>query len=78
MTPTDFLSKKGFIVSGDMTAALEIWMKEYAQLMCDKQKEICSENAETIDIHGGGSYLSHHVVDRFSILKAPYPEELTD
>ena len=39
--------------------------------MCDKQKEICSHEA-TARIH---SY-DEPVVNKYSILNAPYPEEL--
>lgn len=51
-------------------------MKEYARLMCDKQKEICSIEAETKDDSNPHSYESYYVVDRQSILNAPYPDEL--
>lgn len=51
-------------------------MKEYARLMCDKQKNICADTAETKDIHPPGGYLSHMIIDEQSIQNAPYPEEL--
>lgn len=53
-------------------------LKEYAILMCQKQKEICAEEAETRDIHPNGSYLSHMVIDNNSILNSPFPKELQD
>lgn len=51
-------------------------MIEYARLMCDKQKNICADTAETKDIHPPGGYLSHMIIDEQSIQNAPYPEEL--
>jgi len=46
-------------------------MNKYAKSMCDKQREICVHNA-TARIH---SY-DKPVVNKDSILNAPYPEEL--
>ncbi len=51
-------------------------LKEYAILMCQKQREICAEEAETKDIHPNGSYLSHMVIDEHTILNASLPKEL--
>lgn len=43
----------------------------FARLMCQKQKQICVENA-TARIHN----YDQPVVNQLSILNAPYPEEL--
>ena len=49
-------------------------MKEYAKLMCDKQKEICAEQADTKRI--GHGYQTYDIIDTKSIINSPYPEEL--
>lgn len=51
-------------------------MKEYAKLMCQSQKNICAEEAETKDISNGLSYERYDAVDRDSILNSPFPREL--
>lgn len=51
-----------------LTILVESAMKEYAKLMCDKQKEICAQEAECTN--------NFFEVDSSSIINAPYPEEL--
>lgn len=50
-------------------------MKEYAKLCCDKQKQICADNADAdcniLDYPDVEVY-----VIKDSILNSPYPEEL--
>jgi len=49
-------------------------MKEYARLMCDKQKEICLLRTGLVPYKGlTGTYLD---VDRKCIANSPYPEEI--
>lgn len=43
-------------------------MTKYARLMCDKQKQICADNAECTN--------NFFEVDMWSIINSPYPEEL--
>ena len=47
-------------------------MNEFARLCCDKQKEICANEAQC----GSGWEGSASWVDTDSILNSPYPEEL--
>lgn len=46
----------------------------FARLMCDKQKEICSIEAETTTARG--MWDEYNIVNEKSILKASYPDEL--
>lgn len=50
---------------------LFVAMKEFAKLICEKQKEVCADNAETIcvNVSMGGS-----IVDKDSILNSPTVE----
>lgn len=51
-------------------------MTKYARLMCDKQKQICADNAKTKDDSDPLSYTTYYVIDPETILNSPYPEEL--
>lgn len=51
-------------------------MNDFARLMCDKQKEICADDAETKDVYPNGSYMSLMIINEDSILNAPYPPQL--
>jgi len=54
-------------------------MKEYSKVMCQKQREICSEEAELkFEYIGDGSWDGSDIVDKDSILNSPLPEELKD
>lgn len=59
----------------------EKYLKEYAKLMCQKQKEICADFAEPIE---EGFYNRNDdpdyrwVVNEDSILNSPFPKELND
>jgi hypothetical protein len=53
-------------------------MMEYAKLMCEKQKDICAEEAETKDLSGPHQYEAYFVIDKDSILNSPLPKELQD
>lgn len=56
-------------------------LNEYARTMCQKQKEICAEEAETIEegYFDPNDYLDYQwVVNEDSILNSPFPEELQD
>jgi hypothetical protein len=47
-------------------------MVKYAQIMCQKQREICAENADTT------TYYEHTTVSHSSIVNAPLPVEITE
>jgi len=53
-------------------------MKEFAKLMCDKQKEICFTHALPYKEGAFGNYFyqSDIKIEKESILNAPYPDEL--
>lgn len=76
MTVEEYLKSKKPM---DYNRSLLVWpdeligfMKEYAKLCCDKQKEICANEAQCgSDWEGSASW-----VDTDSILNSPYPEEL--
>lgn len=51
-------------------------MKEYAKLMCDKQKGICSEEVSFNADYYEMPYGAHCSIDILSITNASYPEEL--
>lgn len=57
---------------------IEKIMQEYARLMCDEQRKICVESADTRDDVGMLTFygMPHTIIDSDSILNAPYPEEL--
>lgn len=77
MTPKNFIESKGFTTEEPFSYFNQQWldwMKEYARLMCDKQKEICLKRTGLIPIKGIiDTYLD---VDRDCINNSPYPEEL--
>jgi hypothetical protein len=90
MTPQEFLLKKldtdlegleqylyDFASECDLTERVEKWMKKYAKLMCEKQKEICAEEAKLKwEYEGDGSHDGKDIVDIDSILNSPFPDEI--
>lgn len=65
-------------------------MQEYAKLMCDKQRQICADNALMEQHTGQGKSLVNYVIgqdilhskdelfiSKHSIENSPYPDELT-
>jgi len=70
MTPQKFLKLRRPINS---EYQLEKLIREYAILMCQKQKEICAEEAEV-----SGGLDEGFRVDPDSILSSPLPKELQD
>lgn len=44
-------------------------MEGYSKHMCQKQREICAENAEV-------SYGYSCIIDKYTIINSPLPEEL--
>lgn len=84
MTPQKFLLKKldtdlegleqyvyDYASTCDLTDKIEDWMLEFAKIMCEKQKEICAEEAEV-----SGGLDEGFRVDPDSILSSPLPKEL--
>lgn len=54
---------------------------DYARIMCEKQKEICAEEAELLEegfFNRNDDPDYQWVVDRDSILNSPLPNELED
>ena len=52
-------------------------MNEYSVLMCEKQREICAENAEGIlEYYDEGPDDFNVIVNKESIINSPLPEEL--
>ena len=58
--------KTRHIYSYDITVEM---LKEFAIYCCEKQKEICAENAEV-------SYGYSCIIDKYTIINSPLPEEL--
>lgn len=72
--PDDYNKLEEQLKDGLWTNNVLIYMRDYARLMCDKQKEICTNNANTKLIDSGWDI--YNAVDESSILNAPYPDEL--
>lgn len=69
----DFQNENGYLLD-----EIRLAMKNYAIVMCQKQKEICAEEAETKDLSGPHQYEAYFVIDKDSILNSPLPKELQD
>lgn len=81
MTTEEFVHNSGYVFNdpedGEPIIHVENVvkiLKEYAKLMCNKQKEICLRRTGLIPVNGiVGMYLD---VDKECIINSPYPEEL--
>lgn len=85
MTAEEFFDKITHIVDDARTPTQsEEWSNEYFEeildwirSMCDEQKQICTDNADTKDASGAFTYgMPYYIIDKESIINSPYPKEL--